>query len=121
MLPGEQLPGVRELAGVHAAMVIEDDIYADLRSGALSELFTAGTGAGITPIGALGLRQERLTVGSGGAGPVAARLQATLAGIWSGQLPDPRGWLRVVRPGEWSRSEMRVGPAPARAPGGCRG
>ncbi len=82
-----------------------DQLMADVERGRLSELFTSGTGAGITPIGTIGYRDTRLTVGSGGLGPVAALLKEHLEGIQTGRRPDPFGWTRRVPHRE--RAEVR--------------
>jgi len=73
-----------------------DQVLEGLQRDRLSELFTAGTGAGITPIGRLGFRDQELRVGTGGLGPVAAELKESLDGIQTGSLSDPFGWTRLV-------------------------
>jgi branched-chain amino acid aminotransferase len=85
-----------------------DQVVADLEAGRMTELFTAGTGAGITPIGRLGFRDRRLRVGAGGLGPVAASLKEALSGIQTGRRPDPFGWTRRV-PRQSQSGVSRVG------------
>ena len=67
-----------------------------MRSGRVSEAFGTGTAAVISPVGVLGYKNETVTVGSGGVGPLTQRLYDTLTGIQYGRLPDPFGWVRRV-------------------------
>jgi branched-chain amino acid aminotransferase len=73
-----------------------NELMADVRSGRVSEAFGTGTAAVISPVGVLGYKEETLTVGSGGVGPVTQRLYDTLTGIQYGRLPDAFGWLHQV-------------------------
>jgi branched-chain amino acid aminotransferase len=56
------------------------------------ELFFTGTAAEITPIRSV----DRITVGSGGRGPVTAAVQAEYMGIAEGRLADRYGWRTLV-------------------------
>jgi branched-chain amino acid aminotransferase len=56
------------------------------------ELFFTGTAAEITPIRSV----DRITVGSGGRGPVTAAVQAEYMGIADGRLADRYGWRTLV-------------------------
>jgi branched-chain amino acid aminotransferase len=56
------------------------------------ELFFTGTAAEITPIRSV----DRITVGSGGRGPITAAIQAEYMGIAEGRLPDKYGWRTPV-------------------------
>ncbi len=73
-----------------------DELMADVRSGRVSEAFGTGTAAVVSPVGVLGYKDEVVTVGSGGVGPVTQRLYDTLTGIQYGRLPDPCGWLHQL-------------------------
>jgi branched-chain amino acid aminotransferase len=73
-----------------------DELVAGLRRGRVSELFTSGTGAGLTAVGLLGVGEERVPVGPGGPGPVARLLGEELSGIQQGLRPDRFGWMREV-------------------------
>jgi branched-chain amino acid aminotransferase len=71
-----------------------DELLADIRAGRVREIFGTGTAAVVAPVGTLGYRNERLTIGDGTAGPVTQQLYDTLTGIQYGRRPDPFGWLR---------------------------
>jgi branched-chain amino acid aminotransferase len=73
-----------------------NELIAGVRSGRVSEAFGTGTAAVVSPVGVLGYRDEAVTVGSGGVGPVTQRLYDTLTGIQNGRLPDRLGWLHRV-------------------------
>jgi branched-chain amino acid aminotransferase len=70
----------------------------DARSGALTETFTSGTSAMITPVGRAKNADEEWVVGDGTPGPVALRLREELSGIQLGRRPDPYGWVRTLVP-----------------------
>jgi len=74
------------------------DLLADLRSGRVSEAFGTGTAAVVSPVGALGYKDDEVSVGDGGVGPVTRRLYDTLTGIQYGRIPDPFGWTQRVWP-----------------------
>ena len=59
------------------------------------ELFFTGTAAEITPIRSV----DRITIGSGGRGPLTAAIQAEYMGIAEGRLPDKYGWRTLVPSG----------------------
>jgi len=84
--------------GVAAAErpVAVDELLHGIRCGRVSEVFAAGTAAVIAPVGALGYREELLTIGDGAVGKVTRLLYDTLTGIQSGLQPDRFGWLRVL-------------------------
>ena len=56
------------------------------------ELFFTGTAAEITPIRSV----DRISIGSGGRGPITAAIQSQYMGIAEGRLPDRYGWRTVV-------------------------
>jgi branched-chain amino acid aminotransferase len=68
----------------------------DARSGALTEVFTSGTSAMITPVGRAKRAGDEWVVGDGRPGPVALRLRKELAGIQLGRRPDPHGWIHTL-------------------------
>ena len=72
------------------------------------EVFFTGTAAEITPIRSV----DRITVGSGGRGPITAAIQQRFYDIINGRAPDTHGWLTYVYP-ETERS------APAEAAAGA--
>jgi branched-chain amino acid aminotransferase len=73
-----------------------DEVVAAHGRGDLLEMFGTGTGAVISPVGKLGLRDRSLELGRGEAGEVAQRLFDELQGIQRGTLPDRHGWLHYV-------------------------
>jgi branched-chain amino acid aminotransferase len=75
------------------------DLFGDIESGRVTEVFAVGTAAIITPIGALGLGEDparKLEVGSGQPGPVTVELFEALTGMQFGKVPEDRGWTKVV-------------------------
>jgi branched-chain amino acid aminotransferase len=57
------------------------------------EVFFSGTAAEITPVRSV----DRIPVGAGRRGPVAAALQEAFFGVVNGSRPDRYGWLSPVR------------------------
>ncbi len=56
------------------------------------ELFFSGTAAEVTPIRSV----DRITVGSGGRGPITAKIQKLFFEITKGERPAPGDWLTYV-------------------------
>jgi branched-chain amino acid aminotransferase len=73
-----------------------DEIVAAHDKGDLLEIFGTGTGAVISPVGTLGLRERTLSIGDGSAGELSQRLFDELQGIQRGALPDRHNWLRFI-------------------------
>lgn len=102
MLNGSILPGITrnsvlKLAAQLGYEVEEKrlaiaDIFADIKSGKLTEAFGTGTAAVISPVGELCWNDEKLTIGGGQIGPVAQKLYDTLTGIQYGRLADENNW-----------------------------
>ena len=69
-----------------------EEIFADAKSGKLTEAFGTGTAAVISPVGTLALRDEKVTIGDGGIGKISQKLYDTITGIQTGKLPDEMGW-----------------------------
>lgn len=98
ILPGITRDSVLKLAVQLGYEAVEErldinEIFADARSGKLTEAFGTGTAAVISPVGTLCMRDEKLTVGDGGIGKVAQKLYDTLTGIQYGRLEDKNGWI----------------------------
>ena len=98
ILPGITRDSVLKLArqlGLEAeeARLDVHEIFADAKSGKLTEAFGTGTAAVISPVGVLALGDEKVTLGDGGIGPVAQKLYDTLTGIQYGRLEDENGWI----------------------------
>jgi branched-chain amino acid aminotransferase len=60
------------------------------------ELFFSGTAAEITPIRSV----DRIPVGSGGRGPITAKIQKAFFEITKGERPAPGNWLSYVNSGK---------------------
>ncbi len=105
-LTGSILPGVtrrsvielgRDLGyEVAEEMVDVDEMIADLKSGAITEVFGCGTAAVISPVGKLGYRAEAMLVNNNEPGPVAERLFHELTDIQHGRVPDRFNWTYQI-------------------------
>jgi branched-chain amino acid aminotransferase len=56
------------------------------------EIFFTGTAAEVTPVRSV----DRITIGTGSAGPVTLQLQKRLLAVANGTAPDPYGWRTPV-------------------------
>ncbi len=68
-------------------------IFADAKSGKMTEAFGTGTAAVISPVGTLCMKDERVVLGDGGIGAISQKLYDTLTGIQFGRLEDKNGWI----------------------------
>ena len=103
MLNGSILPGItrdsiitvaRQLGyEVSEERVAIEDIFADIKSGKLTEAFGTGTAAVISPVGHLCWKDEVVTLNTNEIGPVAQQLYDTLTGIQWGKLEDKNNWI----------------------------
>lgn len=110
-LTGTLLPGVTrdtllslsERLGLRAAeepLSVED--WRDgCRTGAITEAFATGTGAGVTPIGTVHDGADVWQVGDGEPGPVTLRLRDALDAVQRGRAAAPGAW----RQGAWRPQE----------------
>ena len=73
------------------------------------ELFFTGTAAEITPIRSV----DKITVGTGGRGPITEAIQRRFFDIIHGREPDTHGWLTFVYPSAESEKTAEA-TAPAR-------
>ena len=71
---------------VHQRRILRDEVYC------ADEAFFTGTAAEVTPIREL----DNRTIGSGGRGPVTARLQALYFDTVNGRNPTRKSWLTLV-------------------------
>lgn len=69
------------------------DIFADAKSGKLTEAFGTGTAAVISPVGKLCWKDEVLTIGDGNIGAVSQKLYDTLTGMQYGKVEDVNNWI----------------------------
>jgi branched-chain amino acid aminotransferase len=58
------------------------------------EIFMTGTAAEVTPVRSV----DRLEVGTGKRGPITHAIQNAFFGLFTGETPDPHGWLQLVDP-----------------------
>ena len=103
MLNGSILPGITRDSVLKLARSMGyeteegrldiNEIFADAKSGKLTEAFGTGTAAVISPVGTLAMEDEKITIGDGGIGKVAQSLYDTLTGIQYGRLEDKFGWI----------------------------
>ena len=70
-----------------------NQVFADIRSGRITEAFGIGTAAVIAPVGTLGTDDEAVTLNGNEPGSVARRLYQALTDIQYGRVPDPYGWI----------------------------
>lgn len=102
MLNGSILPGItrdtvlticREWGmTVEERKVSVEELLEAQKSGKLEEVFGSGTAAVISPVGKLRYKDEVMTIGDGGIGPVSQKLYDTVTGIQLGKLEDTHGW-----------------------------
>ena len=90
-LPGITRATVIDLAKECGFELVEERIPRELLYIA-DEVFFCGTASEITPIRSI----DRVTIGSGGRGPVVERLQKEFFAIVEGRAPDRHGWLTPV-------------------------
>ena len=109
-LHGTILPGVTrdsvitllEDAGhpVEQRRIAIDEVLEGSRSGALTEVFAAGTAAIIAPVGAVAYQGTDYAIGNGEGGEVTRWLYDQITGIQHGDLEDRFNWCRLVTPVE---------------------
>ncbi len=102
MLNGSILPGVTRDSvlqllrhwGIEAEerRISVDELLEAQASGTLEEVFGTGTAAVISPVGKLRFKDEVMTIGDGGIGPISQKLYDTITGIQTGKLTDPLCW-----------------------------
>ncbi|MBQ5478823.1 MAG: branched-chain amino acid aminotransferase [Acetobacter sp.] len=75
-----------------------DQLYHDVQSGRLKEVFACGTAAVVTPIGSFKSSAGTCVIGDGQTiGPVTSLLRQSLCDIQFGRAPDPHGWVKVIQ------------------------
>ena len=73
-----------------------DELVEAHKGGSLHEIFGSGTAAVISPVSHLAWRDQVLTVGDGGVGPIAHRFYEAITDIQYGKVEDPFGWIVPV-------------------------
>ena len=101
ILPGVTRASVIELLKKWGIKISERrlkifDVVKASEEGRLKEIFASGTAAVISPVGELKFKDNSLTIGDGGVGPLAQRLYDALYGIQTGNLPDDMNWTVEV-------------------------
>jgi len=74
-----------------------DELLAAGRNGRLKEAFGTGTACVISPVGRLRYREDEVTVGVGGIGPLTQRLYDEILGLQVGDRPDPYNWVTLLQ------------------------
>lgn len=102
MLNGSILPGITRNSvinllkewgvPVEERRISVDELLEAQKNGKLEEVFGTGTAAVISPVGKLRYKDDVMTIGDGGIGPVSQKLYDTITGIQTGKLADPFGW-----------------------------
>jgi branched-chain amino acid aminotransferase len=77
---------------VSERMISIDEVIDAAKSNCLTEMWGTGTAAIISPIGELGFRGEKFSIGNGMTGALTQRLYDTITGIQHGDLPDRHDW-----------------------------
>ncbi|MFT5116046.1 MAG: branched-chain amino acid aminotransferase [Parasphingorhabdus sp.] len=77
---------------VEVRQISIDEVIEAFRSGAMEEMFGAGTAAVICPIASIGFKGELFQVASARPGELTQRLYDELTGIQYGKLPDRHNW-----------------------------
>jgi len=126
-LRGTILPGVTrdsvitllEDAGnqVEERRITIDEVVSGSNSGALTEVFAAGTAAIIAPVGAIAHQGHDHTIGNGQAGEMTRWLYDQITGIQHGDLEDRFNWCRVVPPAPDDATRTRSMAGATEAPG----
>lgn len=98
ILPGITRDSILKLArqmGYEASeeRISIDDVFADIKTGKLTEAFGTGTAAVVSPIGRFCYKGETITVGNGNIGQVTQSLYDQLTGIQFGRIPDKNNWI----------------------------
>jgi branched-chain amino acid aminotransferase len=115
ILPGVTRESILQLAPDLGFEATEDridvnEMFADIESGRITEVFAMGTGAVIAPVGRFGYKDNEYVINDNKTGPVAQRLFEALTDIQYGRVADPYGWTR-----SFAVNEARSMPNAARA------
>jgi branched-chain amino acid aminotransferase len=102
ILPGITRKSVLELAPdlgiepVERAISI-DEVTAGIQAGKVTEVFSAGTAAVISPVGRVCYQDKEYTINNDQTGPRAQKFFDTLTGIQYGELEDKYNWVHRVK------------------------
>lgn len=67
------------------------------REGRLTEMWGTGTAAVVSPVGELGYKGERISIGNGSTGSLTQKLYDSIIAIQYGRGADPHGWMSPVQ------------------------
>jgi branched-chain amino acid aminotransferase len=101
ILPGITRDSVIKIATSWGVDVVEgrlaiDQVVADVRSGAIEEVFGTGTAAVISAVGLLHYRGEDIIINNQKIGGFTMRIYNELTGIQYGKVEDRFGWTSLV-------------------------
>lgn len=101
ILPGVTRDSLLKLAPELGYTATEDrldiyEVFADIESGKITEVFGCGTAAVISPVGKLSLKGKEYVINQNQPGPVAKHLYDELTGIQYGTREDRFGWVLPV-------------------------
>ncbi|KAA2214286.1 branched-chain amino acid aminotransferase [Teichococcus oryzae] len=74
-----------------------DEVMQAGRDGTLREMWGTGTAAVVSPVGELGYKGEKISIGNGHTGILTQKLYDSIVGIQYGEAADPHGWTSVVK------------------------
>ncbi|MDB5415726.1 MAG: branched-chain amino acid aminotransferase [Rubritepida sp.] len=74
-----------------------DEVMQAGRDGTLREMWGTGTAAVVSPVGELGYKGEKISIGNGHTGMLTQKLYDAIVGIQYGTQADPHGWTSVVK------------------------
>lgn len=77
-------------------LITIEEVIAAHKDGLLQEIFGSGTAAVISPVSHLAWRDQVLTVGDAGVGPLAQGFYEAITDIQYGRAEDPFGWIVPV-------------------------
>jgi len=75
-----------------------DEVLEGSRSGALTEVFAAGTAAIIAPVGNIAYQGHDHAIGNGQGGEMTRWMYEQITGIQHGDVADRFDWCRIVEP-----------------------
>lgn len=82
---------------VEERKICVDELLKAAKNGTLEEVWGSGTAAVISPVGALKIEGEEITIADGGIGPISQKLYDTVTGIQTGKLEDNMDWTVEVK------------------------
>ena len=69
------------------------ELRESVSAGKITEVFSCGTAAVITPVGLLKSREEEIVIGGNEPGPITVSMRNELTGIQYGKVPDRHSWM----------------------------